>query len=88
MIEELLTHWKNEVKGLTNNQDAQNEYYRQFPRHEQHAFRDEAVNSLFNLNKLYHQIDYNEEHKNRGRVTVGNFQWHDGRIDTKCCVLP
>jgi len=41
--------------------DALNEYYRQFPRSEKHAFRDETVKSLFNLNKIYEQIDFNEE---------------------------
>ena len=84
----VVTHWKNEVDGLKNNQDAQNEYYRQFPRHEQHAFRDEATNSLFNLVKLYQQIDYNEEHDNRIKVTPGNFQWKDGRIDTQVVFYP
>ena len=34
---------------LKNDADALNEFYRQFPRTESHAFRDESKNSIFNL---------------------------------------
>ena len=47
----VIEHWENEVDGLKSDQDSLNEYYRQFPRTEQHAFRDEAKDSLFNLTK-------------------------------------
>ena len=56
----VVSHWENEVDGLKSDQDALNEFYRQFPRTEEHAFRDETKNSLFNLVKIYEQIDYNE----------------------------
>ena len=49
----VIDHWENEVEGLKRDSDALNEYYRQFPRSEKHAFRDETVNSLFNLTKIY-----------------------------------
>ena len=45
----------------------------QFPRTEKHAFRDEAKESLFNLSKIYEQIDYNEDLKNTAVVTTGSF---------------
>ena len=54
----VIDHWNNEVEGLKQDQDGLNEYYRQFPRTEEHAFRDEAKESLFNLTKIYEQIDY------------------------------
>jgi hypothetical protein len=38
----VIEHWENEVDGLKDDQDSLNEYYRQFPRTEKHAFRDEA----------------------------------------------
>ena len=38
----VINHWENEVDGLKGDQDSLNEYYRQFPRTEQHAFRDET----------------------------------------------
>ena len=36
----VVEHWENEVEGLKHNADGLNEYYRQFPRSEKHAFRD------------------------------------------------
>ena len=33
----VIDHWENEVDGLKNDQDALNEFYRQFPRTEEHA---------------------------------------------------
>jgi len=35
----VIDYWQNEVDGLKGDQDALNEYYRQFPRTEKHAFR-------------------------------------------------
>ena len=78
----VIQHWENEVEGLKNDQDGLNEYYRQFPRTEKHAFRDEAKLSLFNLTKIYEQIDYNEEVKNNSLVTRGSFHWRGGVKDT------
>ena len=78
----VIEHWQNEVDGLKTDQDGLNEYYRQFPRTEQHAFRDEAKESLFNLTKIYEQIDNNEEAKYSSLLTRGNFQWRNGVKDT------
>ena len=78
----VIEHWQNEVDGLKHDQDGLNEYYRQFPRSEQHAFRDEAKQSLFNLTKIYAQIDFNEDFGAKEFVTSGNFQWANGEKDT------
>jgi len=78
----VLEHWENEVDGLKDDSDGLNEFYRQYPRTVEHAFRDETKNSLFNLSKLYEQIDYNEGTKYQGLVTRGNFRWSDGKKDT------
>ena len=78
----VIEHWQNEVDGLKTDQVGLNEYYRQFPRTEQHAFRDEAKESLFNLTKIYEQIDNNEEVKYSSLLTRGNFQWRNGVKDT------
>ncbi len=78
----VIEHWQNEVDGLKTDQDGLNEYYRQFPRTEQHAFRDEAKESLFNLTKIYEQIDNNEEARYSSLLTRGNFQWRNGVKDT------
>ena len=84
----VIDYWNNEVDGLKNDQDALNEFYRQFPRTEQHAFRDETKQSLFNLTKIYEQIDYNEEVKMSGLVTQGSFQWRNGIKDTTVEFMP
>ncbi len=84
----VIEHWQNEVDGLKNDQDGLNEYYRQFPRTEQHAFRDEAKESLFNLTKIYEQIDYNEEVQNGMQVAQGNFQWENGQQDSSVIFAP
>jgi len=82
----VIEHWQNEADGLKNDQDGLNEFYRQFPRTEEHAFRDEANNSIFNLVKIYEQIDYNEE--TNQSISTGNFQWVNGIKDTKVMFYP
>jgi len=84
----VIEHWDNEVDGLKEDPDGLNELYRQFPRTEKHAFRDETKQSLFNLTKIYEQIDYNEDLKHSGVVTQGSFQWQDGVKDTKVIFVP
>ena len=84
----VIEHWNNEAEGLKGDQDALNEYYRQFPRTEEHAFRDETKNSIFNLAKIYEQIDYNEDLANSNVVTRGSFQWANGIKDSKVIFSP
>jgi hypothetical protein len=84
----VIEYWQNEVNGLKEDQDGLNEFYRQFPRTEEHAFRDEAKSSLFNLTKIYQQVDWNADLKNSGIITQGNFQWVNGVKDTKVVFMP
>ena len=84
----VIEHWQNEADGLKNDQDGLNEFYRQFPRTEEHAFRDETKNSIFNLVKIYEQIDYNDGVETTSAVTKGNFQWVNGVKDTSVIFYP
>ena len=84
----VVDNWQNEVDGLKSDQDALNEFYRQFPRTTEHAFRDESKNSIFNLVKLYQQIDYNEGLGNTLGLTTGNFQWVNGVKDSRVIFYP
>ena len=84
----VIEHWQNEVEGLKSDSDALNEYYRQFPRTEQHAFRDEAKQALFNLTKIYEQIDYNDDLRHSSVLTRGSFQWENGIQDSKVIFYP
>jgi hypothetical protein len=84
----VIEHWENEVEGLKGDQDALNEFYRQFPRTEEHAFRDETKNSIFNLAKIYEQIDFNEEAKYSALITKGTFSWKNGIKDSQVQFTP
>ena len=84
----VLDYWKNEVDGLSEDQDALNEFYRQFPRTTKHAFRDESKNSLFNLTRIYQQIDWNQDLKHSNVITQGSFQWIGGIKDTEVMFVP
>jgi hypothetical protein len=83
-----IDYWKAEVESLTKDADALNEFYRQFPRTESHAFRDESKASLFNLTKIYQQIDYNDSLIIEQHVTRGKFYWQDGIIDSQVIFSP
>jgi hypothetical protein len=84
----VIDNWQNEVDGLKGDADALNEFYRQFPRTKEHAFRDETKNSIFNLVKIYEQIDYNEEMTRTLGITQGNFQWVNGVKDSQVIFYP
>lgn len=81
-------YWENEVDSLKSDADALNEFYRQFPRTESHAFRDESKQSLFNLTKIYQQIDYNDSMIREQHLTQGSFSWKDGIKDSSVIFTP
>ena len=83
-----IDYWEAEVESLKNDPDALNEFYRQFPRSESHAFRDESKRSLFNLTKIYQQIDYNDSLILEHHLTKGSFRWENGVKDTKVIFTP
>jgi len=83
-----IDYWTNEVESLSQDPDALNEFYRQFPRTESHAFRDESKQSLFNLTKIYQQIDYNDSLIMPHHITRGSFSWKNGIKDTEVIWSP
>ncbi len=83
-----IDYWEAEVESLKADADALNEFYRQFPRTESHAFRDESKAALFNLTKIYQQIDYNDSLIQAHHVTRGSFHWKDGIKDSKVVWSP
>ena len=84
----VVTYWNNEVASLKSDSDALNEFYRQYPRTESHAFRDESKQSLFNLTKIYSQIDYNDSIIKEEVLTRGNFHWKNGVLDSEVVWSP
>jgi hypothetical protein len=81
------TFLKNERKGQQNNSYELNEIIRQFPFTEDEAFRDSTKSSLFNIQKIYEQIQHNEE-LYPNPVVIGNFQWKDGKMDSEVIFAP
>lgn len=84
----VIEYWNNEVSSLKSNPDALNEHYRQFPRTESHAFRDETKSSIYNLTKIYQQIDYNDGLIQDHVLTKGFFHWKNGEKDTEVVWTP
>ena len=83
-----IDYWEAEVESLKSDADALNEFYRQFPRTESHAFRDESKQAIFNLTKIYQQIDYNDSMIKDHYLTRGSFSWKDGIKDTQVIWTP
>ena len=88
IVDGAIDFWEGEVEALKNDADALNEYYRQFPRTESHAFRDESKQSIFNLTKIYQQVDYNDSLILAHHLTRGNFIWKNGIRDTEVIFSP
>jgi hypothetical protein len=84
----VVSYWNNEVEALKHDPDALNEFYRQYPRTESHAFRDESKQSLYNLTKIYQQIDYNDNLIRDRVITRGQFHWKGGVIDSEVVWTP
>ena len=88
IIQGAVDYWEAEVESLKNDADALNEFYRQFPRTESHAFRDESKQSIFNLTKIYQQIDYNDSLIMDHHITRGTLSWKNGIKDTEVIFNP
>ena len=67
---------KNERESLKHDPSELNEVTRQFPSTEDEAFRDSIEGSLFNIGKIYQQIEYNDE-LFPNPVVKGNFVWKE-----------
>jgi len=81
------TYLKNERSSFKHDASELNEITRQFPFTEDEAFRDSIEGSLFNIGKIYEQVEYNEE-LYPNPVVKGNFMWKDGVKDTEVVFRP
>jgi len=70
------TFMKNERKALESDPEALNEYIRQYPWSVDEAFRDSIDGSIFNVGKIYQQIDYNNS-MFPSPIVKGNFIWKE-----------
>jgi hypothetical protein len=60
---------------------AYNEQVRTYPRTIEHMMRDDSTESVYNMEKLYEQIEFNDKIPDETRFTTGNFDWVDGVED-------
>ena len=67
---------KNERASLKHDPSELNEVIRQFPLTEDEAFRDSIEGSIFNIGKIYQQIDWNNN-LYPNPVVKGNFIWKE-----------
>jgi hypothetical protein len=81
------TYLKNERQSLKDDPSELNEVTRQFPFSTDEAFRDSIDGSVFNIGKIYEQIQHNEE-LYPNPVVKGNFVWKDGVQDTEVLFSP
>jgi len=65
---------KNERHSFRNDPSELNEIIRQFPFTEDEAFRDSIEGSLFNIGKIYQQIEHNDS-LYPNPIVQGNFVW-------------
>jgi hypothetical protein len=65
-----------------------NNELRAFPMTLEDAFRDEMTSSLFNIEKINDQLDYNEVYDVKNTLTRGNFSWENNIPDTKVIWTP
>ena len=68
------TYLKNERHSFKDDPSELNEIIRQFPFTEDEAFRDSIEGSLFNIGKIYQQIEHNDS-LYPSPIVQGNFVW-------------
>jgi hypothetical protein len=71
-----VNYLKNERDSLKHDPSELNEVIRQFPLTEDEAFRDSIEGSIFNIGKIYQQIDWNGN-LYPNPVVKGNFIWKE-----------
>ena len=77
---------KNRRDGLKNNTAELSEFKRQFPFTSEEAFRNDSMSSVFDVEKIYQQMDYNEVVENL--TTRGDFIWKNGIQDSEVIWIP
>ena len=81
------TYLLNERDALKQDANELNEVIRQFPFSPDEAFRDSVDSSIFNIGKIYEQIQHNDM-LYPNPVVVGNFHWKNGEIDSEVVFEP
>ena len=81
------TFLKNERQALKGDARQMNEFIRQFSFTPDQAFRDSVESTLFNIAKIYEQIEHNDTLYPQPYVE-GNFVWEGGKRDSDVLFRP
>lgn len=81
------TYLNNERDALKQDANELNEVIRQFPFSPEEAYRDSVESSVFNIGKIYEQIQHNDM-MYPSPVIIGNFHWKNGETDTEVVFEP
>jgi len=65
-----------------------NAHYRAEPSTREQAYRDKSDDCMFNINKLYEQLDHNNTQNPEDLYVTGNFAWKEGIKDTEVLFYP
>jgi len=77
---------QNRRDALKNDTSSLSEFKRQFPFTIEEAFRNDSQSCIFDVERIYQQIDYNEV--NEVQTTKGEFVWKGGVQDGEVIWLP
>ena len=77
---------QNRRDALKNDMTALSEFKRQFPFTIEEAFRNDTQSCIFDVEKIYQQMDYNEV--NNTPTTKGEFIWKNGTQDSEVIWIP
>ncbi len=77
-----------EKEAMSKGDNVLNAHYRAEPMTREQAYRDKSDDCMFNINKLYEQLDYNNSKDAETLYTVGNFAWKDGIRDSEVVFTP
>ena len=77
---------QNRRDALKNDTTSLSEFKRQFPFTIEEAFRNDTQSCIFDVEKIYQQMDYNEV--NNTPTTRGEFIWKNGTQDSEVMWIP
>mgnify|MGYP003133836301 FL=1 len=77
---------QNRRDALKNDTTALSEFKRQFPFTVEEAFRNDTQSCIFDVERIYQQMDYNEV--NNTPTTRGEFVWKNGVQDSEVMWIP
>jgi hypothetical protein len=77
---------QNRRDALKNDTTSLSEFKRQFPFTIEEAFRNDTQSCIFDVEKIYQQMDYNEV--NNTPTTKGEFIWKNGAQDSEVIWIP